>query len=352
MLAIAMMSVALSCTSAMEPSANQPPPDEPRIATSAITATIAPPKEPIVFSDLNWDSARLQNRIAQYIVEKGYGYPSRAEFGGSLELFRSLRQGEIDVTMEIWLPNQDEAWAEAQAAGSVISAGRSLSSSWQSAFVIPAYIQEQHPGLDSVQDLKDPQYRDLFRAPDTQGKARLTSCLIGWACAEVNAAQLDGYGLSEHIHVVNPGTREIANAELYRLYEERKPWLGYQESLNEPVLLLDLVRLAEPEYSDQCWHTTKACAYEDATILIGVNPELAGRAPEVLDMLRKWHLDTESYARLARWQIEQDAGYAAAAIWWLSNSEEVWTRWVTPQAADGIRAALHAGEDAHGWPDK
>ena len=34
------------------------------------------PKETIVFSDLNWTSAQIQNRIAQYIVEKGYGYPT------------------------------------------------------------------------------------------------------------------------------------------------------------------------------------------------------------------------------------------------------------------------------------
>ncbi len=348
--AVAMAAMVLACSPAAEPRGAQSPPGAPLPATQAIAITIEPPKEPIVFSDLNWDSAQLQNRIAQYIVEKGYGYPSQAEFGGTLELFGRLRQGEIDVTMEIWLPNQDEAWAEAQAAGEVISAGSSLSSTWQSAFVIPAYIQEQHPELDSVEDLKDPQYRDLFATEGTDGKARLVSCLVGWACDEVNTAQVAGYGLSEHVHVVNPGTREIANGELYRLYEEGKPWLGYQESLNEPVLLLDLVRLAEPEYSDRCWHTNKACAYEDATVLIGVNPELAGRAPQVMDMLRKWHLDAESYTKMARWRIEQDASYADAAIWWLNNSEDVWAQWVTEETANGIRAALAAGERAGGWP--
>ena len=37
-------------------------------------------KEPIVFSDLNWTSAQVQNRIAQYIVEEGYGYPTDVVF--------------------------------------------------------------------------------------------------------------------------------------------------------------------------------------------------------------------------------------------------------------------------------
>ena len=41
-------------------------------------------KRPIVFSDLNWTSAQVQNRIAQYIVEEGYGYPTDVIFGATL----------------------------------------------------------------------------------------------------------------------------------------------------------------------------------------------------------------------------------------------------------------------------
>ena len=114
----------------------------------------AEPKESIVFSDLDWSSAQVQNRIAQYIVEKGYGYPTAVISGASLPLFERLRRGDTHVTMEIWLPNQEEDWIEAQAAGEVILVGPSLGKDWQSAFVIPAYLQEQYPDLDSVDDLQ------------------------------------------------------------------------------------------------------------------------------------------------------------------------------------------------------
>ena len=64
------------------------------------------PKDTIVFSDLNWTSAQVQNRIAQYIVEHGYGFPTDVIPGGTLPLFQGLKQGDTHVTMEIWLPNQ------------------------------------------------------------------------------------------------------------------------------------------------------------------------------------------------------------------------------------------------------
>ena len=157
--------------------------------------------------------------------------------------------------------------------------GRSLGSDWQSSFVIPAYLQEEYPDLDSVDDLKDQQYKDLFKTAETGDKARLVSCIIGWACEDVNAAQIEGYGLSDHVHIVNPGDGAALNADLYGAYERQEPWLGYQWGTNDPALKLDLVRLEEPAYSDECWFTNKACAYEDANILIAVNPRPARRGP-------------------------------------------------------------------------
>ena len=182
--------------------------------TRIVEPTMAPdaPKEKLVFNDLNWNSALVQNRIAQYIVDKGYGYPTEVLFGGTLPLFQGLRRGDSHITMEIWLPNQDEAWSEAQAAGEVVSVGESLGKDWQSAFVIPKYLQEQYPELDSVEDLKDEKFQKLFATAATGGKARLVSCVIGWACEEVNAAQIEGYGLTEFIEVVSPGDGAALNA--------------------------------------------------------------------------------------------------------------------------------------------
>ena len=311
------------------------------------------PKETIIFGDLNWSSALLQNRIAQYLVEKGYGYPTDVKFGATLPLFQGLKRGDTHVTMEIWLPNQDEAWNEARAEGAVLSVGKSLGSDWQSAFVIPAYLQEQYPELDSVEDLTDQQFKDLFKTAETGDKARLVSCVIGWACEVVNAAQVEGYGLGDHVEVVNPGDGAALNADLQGAYDKGEPWLGYQWGTNDPALKLDLVRLSEPAYSDECWFTTKACAYEDAEILIAVNPDLPGNAPDVVEMLRNWDFNIDIYKAAVRWQDQNpEADVKATALWWLNSFPNIWGEWVTDDAKASVQAALSAGETADGWPEE
>ena len=309
------------------------------------------PKETIVFSDLSWTSAQVQNRIAQYIVEKGYGYPTEAMFGDTLPLFLGLRKGDTNVTMEIWLPNQDAAWQEALAEGEVVSVGKSLGKDWQSTFVIPAYMQEQYPDLDHIDDLKDPKFQDVFATTDSRGKARLVACVPGWSCEAVNDAQIAGYELEEYLHVIKPGSQAAMFAELTGAYEKEEPWLGYMWGTGDPALLLDLVLLEETPYSDECWFTTQACAFEDASILIAVDPALPARAPDVVTLLKNWDFNIDVYKGVVRWMsANPDATIEEASVVWLNDNGDIWTGWVTDDAASKVEAALSAGEDADGWP--
>ena len=308
-------------------------------------------KEEIVFSDLNWSSAQVQNRVAQYLAEFGYGYPTDLVFGATLPLFQGLRRGDTHVTLEIWLPNQIEAWEEAVEANEVVEIGPSLGTDWQSAFVIPKYLAEQYPDLDSIDDLKDDKFKQLFATAETGGKARLVSCVIGWSCEEVNAAQIEAYGLTDHVHVVNPGDGAAANADLYGAYENEEPWLGYQWGTNDPALLLDLVRLEEPAYTEECWNSTKACGYQDAEILIAIRPELEDRASDFVDVLEKWGFTVEVFREVVAWQQDNEgASTEDAAVWWLNSKVDTWSAWVTADAADAIKDALSEGKIPEGWP--
>ena len=320
-------------------------------APSEEAAAPAASMDTIIFSDLNWTSAQIQNRIAQYIVEKGYGYSTEVVLGSTLPLFQGLRNGDTHVTLEIWLPNQDEAWNEALANDEVVELGASLGKDWQSAFVIPAYLQEQYPELDSVEDLKDEQFKELFASAESGGKARLVSCVIGWACEENIAGQLIGYELEDHVHVVNPGDGAALNADLRGAYGKGEPWIGYQWGTNEPALLLDLVRLEEPAYSDECWETNKACEYPSAEVLVAVHPDLIEGAPDVVEVLSAWDFNVGVYKEVARWQNEHsDATNNDAALWWLKSRSDIWSNWVTEDAAAAIQEALAANEIPDGWP--
>ena len=324
-----------------------PPAQQP---TTSAPSAASGPEDAIVFSDPDWTSARVQTRIAQYIAEHGYGYTTSALAGGTDRLFQGLREGDIQVSMEIWLPLQEVAWSQALAAGEVEYIGVSMDKDWQSTFVIPAYLQEEYPGLDHVDDLKDPRYRELFATASSNGKARLFACAVGWACERINDSQIDGYYLTDHLQVVRPDSEQALFDGLYRAYAKGEPWLGYMWGTADPAILLDLVRLEETPFSDECWFTNKACAFEDTTILVAVHSGLPSRSPEVYDFLTRWNFTTEDYRGVLQWMEDNGATVEQAALNWLREESDSWMPWLTEQARAGVQAALAAGVDAKGWP--
>ena len=202
-----------------------------------------------------------------------------------------------------------------------------LSNVWQSTFVIPAYLQEEYPDpdLDHVDDLKDPKFQELFSTGDSRGKARVVACVPGWPCELVNDAQIEGYGLTDYLYVIKPGSQDAMFSVVYVAYEKQEPWLGYMWGTADPALLLDLVLLEETPYSDECWFTTKACAFEDGSILIAVHPSLLSRAPDVIEFLRNWDFNVSRiYQGIFRWMVANNATPEMAAINWLKNNPRIW----------------------------
>ena len=310
------------------------------------------PKDTIVFSDLNWTSAQVQNRVAQYIVEHGYGYPTDLVFGGTLPLFEGLRKGDTHVTMEIWLPNQEIGWNEALEQGTVVSVGTSLVGDWQSTFVIPAYIAEQYPDLKTPEDLKKPEFQELFATDDSRGKARLVACVPGWSCELVNDEQIESYGLMDYLHVIKPGSQDAMFSEIFGAYERQEPWLGYMWGTGDPAIKLDLVLLEEEPYSDECWASGKMCHFADSLVLIAVHKDLLPRAPDVVGFLQNWDFGVPAYNKVFLWSSENEATPEETAIYWLENNRDTWMSWVTGEAGEKVAAALDGGVmTAEGWPE-
>ena len=238
--------------------------------------------------------------------------------------------------MEIWLPNQQDWWDQAIKEASLIPVGKSLDDNWQSSFVVPPYVVEENPGLKTVQDLV--QFKDLFVTAESKGKARLVSCLAGWACEKTNADKVAAYGLEDTIELVTPGSAATLFADLEGAYERKEPWLGYLWGPTKTAAELDLTLLEEPKCAVGAGPET-GCAYPTAQVLIAVHPSLISRAPDIIEFLRLWDFDAASQVGVEGWMAEADATMEQAAVWFLKNNA-VWTNWVTGDAAANVKDAL------------
>ena len=290
----------------------------------------------IIFSDLNWTSSEIQVRAAAFIVEHGYGYDVDMVAGDTTSLFQGLINGDTNVTMEIW-PSQ-QPWIDDLEDPTIIEIlGDSLDTNWEG-WVVPQYVKDENPGLVSVSDLPD--YMELFVTADSRGKARFVDCVPGWACEQVNGNKVVAYGLEDVLELIKPGSGAALFEDLESTYNRGEAWLGYIWGPTKPTATLDLYRLEEPEWSEECWNSDQGCAYPDSEVRIAVHRDLLEGAPDIVDFLLAWDFAASVQVESEIWLAENNATPDEAAIWYLVNNVDVWAAYVPADVAERVEAAL------------
>jgi glycine betaine/proline transport system substrate-binding protein len=304
------------------------------------------PLPTLIFGDLSWDSAQFHNRVAAFILEQGYGYGIEYIYGDTIPIFLGVSRGDVDIEMECWVENQQEAYDEAIAAGTVTDLGENFWDNWQG-WLVPRYVVEgdpargiepMAPGLVSVTDL--PQYIELFKDPEDPAKGRFYSCIAGWECEKINEDKMTAYGLDEYYNIFLPGSGTALLASLESAYLQGEPWFGYYWEPTWALGKFDMIALEEPPYDEAVWNANHACEYPAVHVNIVINAGLEDKAPEAVDFLEKYIFTTALVNEALAYMQANEATVEDAAEWFLANHEEVWTQWVSADIANKVKAAL------------
>lgn len=314
---------------------------------------------PIVFGDLDWESAQVANWVARIILETGFGCATDAVPGSVVPVYLGAIRGDVDVIMEVWTDNSPPQWTEAVADGTVLQAGVAFDDAVQGWFV-PRYLVEGDAargiepaaqGLESVFDL--PEHAALFRDPERPAMGRFYNCVIGWQCELVNTVKLHAYGLDDTFTNFRSGTGVALAAELEGAYRRGEPWLGYYWGPTWVLGAFDLYQLSEPPFTQECWDeftslletpetASAACAYPTSTAVVALGARFKDDAPDaVRRFLFDFHGSSALFSRALAYMHDADATPREAAIELLRTEPDVWNGWVEPEVAAQVAAALN-----------
>ena len=303
-------------------------------------------KETLVISDLSWESAQVHNRIAGFIIENGMGYGIEYIPVDTISGFAGLQRGDIDITMEIWVDNQQPAFDKAIAAGKVIDLGPNFPDSWQG-WLVPTYmikgdsargIKATAPDLKSVTDL--PKYAKLFKDVEDPSKGRFYSCIAGWECEKINEKKFAAYGLNDTYNIFLPGSGAALVVSLAGAYKKGEPWFGYYWAPTWVLGSYDMTPLEEPAYDKAIFESTAKSAYPAVSVNIAVNSSMPKKAPDVVEFLKKYETTQAMANKFLAFMEEKKADTDATAEWFLKENEDLWTGWVSDDVAAKVKKAL------------
>lgn len=311
----------------------------------------------VVLAGLDWDSNSFNNGVAKYILENGYGCEVEAIPGSTIPLLNGMIRGDIDITMEMWIPNVREAWEKAEADGDVVEIGTSYPDATQ-AWYVPKFMVEGDDapasGLASVSDL--PKFKDQFADPEEPGKGRFYNCILGWGCEVINTKKLRAYGLTEDFTNFRPGTGGALASAIESAILRKEPILFYYWG---PTWVLgkvgdQVVKLDEPAYGQDTWEAlgnmdiedvtaeTGATAYPTIKVSIAANSEFADSAPTIVDFLGEFELSADIISKALAYMQDEAASADEAAEWWLQNNVDTWSAWLPDDVASKVKSALQS----------
>lgn len=303
-------------------------------------------KQSVVFGDLSWDSAQVNNRIAAFIAANGYGYSVEYVPGDTIIILQGLRRGDVDVNMEIWVENQQDAYDAAIDSGDVLDLGNNFGDNWQG-WLVPRYMVEGDatrgleataPDLRSVADLVN--YWELFKDPENPDKGRFINSIPGWECTDINSQKLVAYGLDQYYTDFVVGSDAALSGSMAAAYEKGEPWLGYYWAPTWVLGKFDMYALEEPAFDEDVWNSTRACAYPSNNVNVAVNAAFAADNPDLVTFLDNFNTKTEQHNAVLAYMQDNGATTEEAAIYFLREYEDVWTNWVPAEVAAAVKAAL------------
>ena len=315
---------------------------------------------PIVFGDLDWESAEVANWIARLILEAGFGCATTAIPGSVVPIYQGAVRGDVDVIMEVWTDNVPELWTEALAAGRVEQVAVAFDDAVQGWFV-PRYLVEGDPArgiaalapeLRSVFDL--PRYAGLFRDPEQPDKGRFYNCVIGWQCELINGVKLHAYGLTEHFTNFHAGTGVALAASLEGAYRRGEAWVGYYWGPTWVLGELDLLLLDEPDFDLACWQeftalvdtpqaAERACAYPTSTAVVALGSRFKDEAPAPLRaFLTAYRGSNQLLSEALAYMNANAAEPQEAARHFLASQPAVWSDWLDAETAAKVAAVFGA----------
>jgi glycine betaine/proline transport system substrate-binding protein len=315
------------------------------------TAASAAGCGPVTIASMNWQSAEVLSNVDKIILAKGYGCDASITIGDTVPTITSMAEkGQPDVAPEGWIDLLPEVVKRGVDDGKLVLAAQALPDGGNQGWWIPKYVADAHPDVKTIKDvLKHP---ELFPNPEDSSKGAVYNGPQGWGGTVVTAQLFKAYGADKAgFTLVDTGSAAGLDGSIAKAYERKQGWVGYYWAPTALLGKYEMVKLdagvpLDPAEWKRCISVAdcpdpKPAAWPVDHVTTLVAKTFADRAsPEVMQYLNTRGWSNAAVDKLMAWMTDNQAAGEEGAKHFLKESPEIWTKWVTPEAADKIKKSL------------
>ncbi|NUS68106.1 MAG: ABC transporter substrate-binding protein [Ensifer adhaerens] len=305
----------------------------------------------VTIASMNWQSAEVLSNLDKFILNEGYGCSAEITIGDTVPTITSMAEkGQPDIAPEAWIDLLPDVVKRGTDEGRIIKVGSPLPDGGVQGWWIPKYFADAHPDIKTIPDLL--KHPDLFPDPEDASKGAIFNGPQGWGGTVVTAQFYKGFEAQKAgWQLVDTGSAAGLDGSIAKAYERKEGWVGYYWAPTALLGKYDMVKLDYGVPHDAAeWkrcNTVAECPDPkpnawpiDTIVTLVAKPFSEKVGPEVMDYLQKRSWSNETVNKLMAWMTDNQASGEEGAKHFLEENEAIWSKWVSPEAAEKIKSAL------------
>ncbi|CZT36999.1 ABC transporter substrate-binding protein [Rhizobium sp. 9140] len=318
---------------------------------AGISAASAAECGTVTIASMNWQSAEVISNLDKLILNEGYGCQAEITVGDTVPTITSMAEkGQPDIAPEAWVDLLPDVVAKGVEEGRIVKVGSPLPDGGNQGWWIPKYLADKHPDIKTIPDLL--KHPELFPNEEDPSKGAVLNGPQGWGGTVVTTQLFKAYdGEKANFTLVDTGSAAGLDGAIAKAYEREKGFAAYYWAPTALLGKYPMVKLEAGVDADAAeWkrcNTVADCpdpkpnAWPVDTIVTLVAKPFSEKAgPEVMSYLEKRSWSNETIGKLMAWMTDNQASGEDGAKHFLKENKEIWTKWVSADAAAKIEAAL------------
>ena len=310
----------------------------------------------LVIAEQNWASAELMANVDKIILEEGYGCEVELVPGATMPTFTSMNdKGTPDMNPEQWANAVYTPLKKAVSEKRLIIANQApitgLGEGW---WINPAAI-EKYPQIKNMTAMEILEHPEWFPSKEDASKGGFMGCPAGWGCQLANANLYRAFDMEKKGWVLlDPGSAAGLDGSIAKASDSNEPWFGYYWNPTSMVGKYNLqpvdfgvpfagrdnwdncITLAEQDCADP---KPTAWTKSEVNSIVSANFAKTG-GKDVLSYVENRTYPGTVMNGMLVYMADNQAKGSDAAVEFLIKHEDIWTKWVSSDAAKKIKKSL------------
>ena len=310
----------------------------------------------LVIAEQNWASAELMANVDKIILEEGYGCEVELVPGATMPTFTSMNdKGTPDMNPEQWANAVYTPLKIAVSEKRLIIANQApitgLGEGW---WINPAAI-EKYPQIKNMTAMEILEHPEWFPSKEDASKGGFMGCPAGWGCQLANANLYRAFDMEKKgWTLLDPGSAAGLDGSIAKAADSNEPWIGYYWNPTSMVGKYNLQQLdfGVPFAGRDNWDNCITLAEQDCAdpkptawtksevnSIVSANFAKTG-GKDVLGYVEKRTYPGTVMNGMLVFMADNQAKGSDAAVEFLIKHEDIWTKWVSSDAAKKIKKSL------------